>query len=301
MFSSTLIAFVFGAAAALAGPLDLTYPRICGSHPSNTKLVAAERKFEAQMVAPGASPMGGEPTSPKLNVYWHVVSKDDTLEGGNVPESQITEQLEVLNKAYVSTGISWNLVNVSRTINEEWFNEASPYSPLQADMKSALRVGGPADFNVYTVGFKTGQAEGLLGYATFPSDVEAELSDDGVVFLFSSVPGGATENFNLGHTLTHEAGHWVGLYHTFQGGCAEPGDRVADTVPEASPASGCPVGRNTCKQAEGVDPIHNFMDYSFDSCLNEFTPGQVERLQAQMRTFRGVQFGETTEEGTAEA
>lgn len=59
--------------------------RICGSHPSNTKLVAAERKFDAQMVAPGASPMGGEPTSPKLNVYWHVVSKDDTLEGGNVP------------------------------------------------------------------------------------------------------------------------------------------------------------------------------------------------------------------------
>ncbi|KAJ8503165.1 hypothetical protein ONZ45_g11092 [Pleurotus djamor] len=295
MYSSALLAFAFGAVTSFAGPVDSTFPRICGTHISDQKLVAAERHFQTHMVPPGVSLMGEGASNSDLNVYWHVVSKDDTLEGGNVPDSQIEEQMSVLNSAYTGTGLTFNLVNVSRTVNEEWFNEASPYSSLQTDMKNSLRVGGPADFNVYTVGFKSGSAQGLLGYATFPSDVEAELSDDGVVFLFSSVPGGATPNFNLGHTLTHEVGHWVGLYHTFQGGCSEPGDRVADTVAEASPASGCPIGRKTCNNVEGPDPIHNYMDYSFDSCLNEFSAGQIERMQAQMRTYRGVAFASASE------
>src|SRR5581483_6535552 len=74
-------------------------------------------------------------------------------------------------------------------------------------------------------------------------------------------------------------------FHTFQGGCAEPGDDVADTPAEASAAFGCEVGRDTCTEA-GVDPIDNFMDYSDDRCTDTFTPLQAARMQASIATFR---------------
>jgi hypothetical protein len=157
-----------------------------------------------------------------------------------------------LNKDYNGTGLSFQLQSVTRTLNAAWFNNVAPETDLQTDMKKSLRRGDVKTLNLYTVGFTSGQGRGLLGYSTFPSDYTGNPADDGVVVLYSSLPGGLMTNFSLGRTSTHEVGHWLGLYHTFQGGCGGSGDYVDDTPAEASPASGCPVGRDTCSGA-GLD------------------------------------------------
>jgi hypothetical protein len=72
-----------------------------------------------------------------------------------------------------------------------------------------------------------------------------------------------------------------------------PGDEVDDTPFEASPAYGCPVGRNTCP-APGDDPVHNYMDYTDDACLTEFTSGQVARAHEIVPVYRPSLFTEAS-------
>jgi len=73
-------------------------------------------------------------------------------------------------------------------------------------MKNQLRKGGANTLNVYTVGFASDSLKGLLGYATFPWSYHNNTKDDGVVVIYSSVPGGALYPYNEGRTLTHEVG-----------------------------------------------------------------------------------------------
>ncbi|KAJ7692210.1 hypothetical protein B0H17DRAFT_934245, partial [Mycena rosella] len=220
-------------------------------------------------------------------VYWHVISKDSTLAGGNIPDSQIASQIQTHNTDYAGN-ITWTLANTNRTVNADWFNNAGPGTSQQTAMK-ASRQGGKGDLNV----FVNGSGAGLLGYSTFPSSYSGAPQDDGIVILFSSVPGGSTNGYNMGRTLTHESGHCLGLYHTFQGGCAgsgtaTAGDYVADTPAESSAASGCPSGRDTCTGTSfpGADPVTNFMDYSSDACMTQFSAGQMARATTQFSTYR---------------
>jgi hypothetical protein len=281
---SIAFSFILAISSVIAGPVNTTLPlgRACGTSFTPAQIAEAEAHFAQNKVEPGSSFLAKAP----ISIYYHVISKDDTPAGGNVPDSQLAAQTNVLNQDYAATGLSFVTAGTTRTVNALWFGFAGPLSAEQTDMKNTLRVGGANALNVYTVGFTGGRGRGILGYSTFPSSYAGAPKDDGVAIKFNSLPGGAAP-FNLGRTLTHETGHWLGLYHTFEGGCSGAGDQVSDTPAEAEASSGCPVNRDTCSGG-GVDPIHNFMDYSDDSCLNQFTPGQNARIKSQIATYRGI-------------
>mgnify|MGYP002064433452 CR=1 FL=1 len=155
-------------------------------------------------------------------------------------------------------------------------------------MKQALAIDPATTLNFYLCDI----GGGLLGYATFPDMYAEDSFMHGVVCLFATVPGGAAAPYNEGDTGTHEVGHFLGLYHTFQGGCAAPGDYVDDTAPEASPAYGCPSGRDTCAGG-GPDPIANFVDYTDGFCMDNVTAGQSTRMSQQMALYRPTMYGGT--------
>ena len=231
-----------------------------------------------------------------VGVYFHVINKGDGIENGDVSNKMLRDQIDVLNAAYAgldpssvkssaNTPFRFEIVGIDHTTNEAWFNSEFG-SPEEREMKEALHAGGAETLNFYV-----NNAGGvLLGWSTFPFEYGSDPTQDGIVVLYSSLPGGDCCDdrvYNQGDTATHEAGHWLGLFHTFQGGCGTNyNDFVSDTPSERSPAFECPVGRDTCPKP-GLDPIENFMDYTEDSCMYQFTAGQSERMEALTAQYRG--------------
>lgn len=216
-----------------------------------------------------------------IPLYFHVITS--VSGAGDVTDKAINNQISVLNAAYANTGFSFTLVKVDRTANNSWYTMRSG-TTAEKQAKTALRQGGADALNLYSANI----GGGLLGWATFPSKYASNPTNDGVVVLFSSLPGGSAAPYNLGDTATHEIGHWLGLYHTFQGGCSKNGDFASDTPAERSPAFGCPAKRDTCtgKKYPGLDPINNFMDYTDDICMDNFTSAQGERIAEAWAAYR---------------
>jgi hypothetical protein len=281
--------------AAFAGPLNaapyhVTYlapdgssveGERCATHvPTTEELEHVQAQIDRWLADHPQGPFRAITTIP---VAVHVVRSSSGA--WDVTDTQINNQIAVLNGAYASTNFQFSLASIDRTNNTAW-SQHTPGSANETAMKNALAISPATTLNFYSCNI----GGGLLGYATFPWSYPENSNMHGVVCLYSSLPGGSAFPYNEGDTGTHEVGHFVGLYHTFQGGCTGSGDFVSDTPAEASPAFGCPVGRNTCA-SPGNDPITNFMDYTDDSCMNNFTAGQSARMDAQMALYRPTMLG----------
>jgi hypothetical protein len=220
-----------------------------------------------------------------IETRFHIIQPDDD-DGKNavvLTDDQVIQSVKILNEAFAPDFVfAFDINNPDHFVR---VNDGAYYNAgLSSDsaMKGALRKGDCSTLNVYANG-----GEGVLGWSTYPHQCRSRMSYDGVVILDETFPGGGAAPYNEGDNLVHQVGHWLGLYHTFQGGC-DGGDDVMDTPAEAKPAYGCPVGRDTCPNENGVDPIWNYMDFSDDNCMNTFTDGQRVRMRSHWDSFRKI-------------
>jgi hypothetical protein len=269
-------------ASAAAETTSADAPRRCGSVDKSPEEMARIRDEIAQAKSLRDQPT---PSTITIQLHAHVINKGAGVANGDISDDQVKAQVDLLNTAYSGSHLpfQFELASTDHTTNEAWFGVA-PGTPEETAMKTSLRLGGANELNLYFANL----GGGLLGWATFPNDYQGAPKMDGVVVHYDSIPGGGIQHYNLGHSATHEIGHWLGLFHTFQGGCAAPGDSVDDTPAERTAASGCPTNRDTCTGPAypGMDPVHNYMDYSYDTCMTEFTAGQQARTKDAWTTYR---------------
>lgn len=236
----------------------------------------------------------------RIPVVFHVIQRTNGT--GFLSQAQIQSQVDVLNEDFrakpgspgapgFDTGIEFYLADVdpqgqptngiTYTSNNSWFSDFGSYwTTLAWDTNRYLNIytnsGGGALGYVPEIP----QAEGLVGSAR-----------DRVVVLWNTVgknaPGGPP--FDQGRTVTHEVGHYLGLVHTFENGCGSAsacyttGDLICDTNREANPTNGCGRNKSSCSSP---DPVNNYMDYSDDRCLWEFTSEQARRMRCTLKNYR---------------
>jgi len=215
-----------------------------------------------------------------IPVWVHEIrNKKGTL--GALNSTQVSSQITALNAAFSSVGVQFTLAGTTLSKNTNWYNDGGTYyNTLARDVNNFL--------NIYT-----NTASGNLGYAYVPSGggVVGNTWDRVVIYYRAfGNPGTYGAPYNEGDTTVHEVGHYLGLYHTFQGGCASAsgcannGDLICDTNPEST-ANFSPCTRNSAC-GPWLDPTTNFMDYSDDPCMFEFSSNQKNRMRCTIANIR---------------
>jgi PKD repeat protein len=237
-----------------------------------------------------------------IPVVWHVIKKTDGT--GDISQALIHSQMDILNEDFQAlpgtpgaNGTAGKIrfvlattdpngqptTGINYITNNSYFTD--PGSGL-SPMKNALHWDTSRYFNIYT-----NDANGALGYATFPAESAGD-AEDGVVLLYTSVGRNAPQGgvYNQGRTATHEVGHYLGLFHTFQGGCGtasspySTGDLIKDTVAHSGPDFDCTAGASSC--GGGQKPINNYMNYTNDTCMTRFSVEQANRMRCSIINYR---------------
>jgi len=216
-------------------------------------------------------------------IQFHLIYAPGVTPANYIADNVLKAQIDILNADFSGSGISFRQKGRNDFEHPIW-HEVQYDSKESIDLMRAFNTAPDNQLNVYVCMID------MLGWAAFPWDVNAYPELDGVFITPKSLPVIGEEPYHLGKTLVHEIGHWCGLYHTFQGGCDGVGDEVDDTPNEARAATGPLeelIGRDTCQHSPGVDPIRNYMNYTNDAGMSEFTPGQIARMRTLMTAYRG--------------
>ena len=246
----------------------------------------AKKGFLTREVAPRLPAHVGIPT------YVHVIKGTHKGERTPIGPKRIRRLISTLNNGMAgnqnqlsaAARYRFTLKKTNYTKRDGWYH-AYFNGPRDKRMKRALHVGNARTLNIYINGGGPSGDQPALGWSRFPWQYAGAPRLDGVSVNVAALAGGRAVGYNLGDTVIHETGHWLGLFHTFQGGCSREGDLVSDTAAEAEPSFYCETTRDTCT-APGLDPVRNFMDYSEDACMNMLTKGQVQRMDTAFMKWR---------------
>ncbi|RDA91768.1 hypothetical protein CP533_4767 [Ophiocordyceps camponoti-saundersi (nom. inval.)] len=227
-----------------------------------------------------------------VDTFIHVMVSD-TESLFDVTREMVLDQMVTLNRDFSPTEIAFDLINLEWII-EPRFAKLRDAAAIRF-MQNKYNMGDEATLNIYVVseinlafnatttecstpaqhdgniknGSTSGITEnpdgGLLGVSSLPWSLVETGDDEGwanaVIIKSDTLPRKHFEH-TFGKTATHEVGHWFGLFHTFDDCESQFGDLVVDTPDSAGPTHGCPIGRDSYPEKPGLDPIHNYMDYS---------------------------------------
>jgi hypothetical protein len=266
------------------------------------KFTATTSDCSMDSTVPG--PQWQPTTTRRIPVVVHII-RDDACTNGNVSDALVHGQMAVLNEDFralagtpgaagADSNIEFFLATVdpsgnpttgiNRYCNTTWYQDKGSYwLSIAWDTTRYL--------NLYT-----NSAGGSRGYVPFlPADPVAAVGQpqDRVVInwlAFGRI--GPTPPYHQGRTVTHEVGHYLGLFHTYYAGCGTAsapacyttGDRICDTPPNATSHKGCTAGITSCG---GVPvPIQNYMELTDDTCMTGFSAEQAQRMRCTLATYR---------------
>src|SRR5690606_24780204 len=241
-------------------PTDVTFRAADGGTIAGVRCAVphvdeAELQSVEATLAAHRAPFSAPEAVTTIPAAFHVVRSATSVSQGNVSDQMIADQMAVLNAAYAGTNFQFLRVVTTRTTNSTWHNGCYS-SGTERAMKQALAVDPAHTLNIYTCN----PSGGILGWAYFPNSYPESHYLHGTVLLHSSLPARRAGPSSQAAARPHAAGHYLGLYHASRGGCNANGHFVADTPDGRDPASGCPTGRDSCRNRAGLDPIPNFMD-----------------------------------------